>query len=105
MQIERRGPPSNLCRFPLERTMTALPFPETTPSGPAVGNGPIRFGSEEHKRFFCTLLLGTFNPYRPAVIDWPTLEPETQVRLTALSLWDSAVQTENRAGMTVCPYA
>jgi len=85
--------------------MTALPFPEIPPSGPAVGDGPIRFGSEEHKRLFCTMLLDTFNPYRPAVIDWPTLEPETQARLTALPIWDIAVQTENRAGMNVCTYA
>jgi hypothetical protein len=85
--------------------MTALTFPEITPSGPAVGDGPIRFGSEEHKRLFCTMLLDTFNPYRPAVLDWPPLEPETQARLTALPIWDIAVQTENRAGINVCTYA
>jgi hypothetical protein len=85
--------------------MTALTFPEITPTGPEVGSGPIRFGSDAHKRLFCKTLLDTFNPYRPAVIDWPKLEPETQAKITALPIWDIAVQTENRAGLNVCTYA
>ena len=31
----------------------------------------IRPGSDAHKRLFCRTLLDTFNPYKPAVIDWP----------------------------------
>jgi hypothetical protein len=85
--------------------MTALTFPEITPGGPAVPDGAIRFGSEAHKRLFCKTLLDTFNPYRPAVIDWPKLEKATQDRITALPIWDIAVQTENRAGLNVCTYA
>jgi hypothetical protein len=85
--------------------MTALTFPEITPTGPEVGTGPIRLGSDAHKRLFCKTLLDTFNPYRPAVIDWPKLEPETQAKITALPIWDIAVQTENRAGLNVCTYA
>src|SRR5437868_4703585 len=52
--------------------MTALTFPEITGTGtgPAVPEGPVRWGSEEHKRLFCKTLLDSFNPYRPAVIDW-----------------------------------
>ena len=85
--------------------MTALTFPEITGSGPAVPEGHIRWGSDEHKRLFCKTLLDTFNPYRPAVIDWPRLEDETKARITALPIWDIAVQTENRAGLNVCTYA
>ena len=85
--------------------MTALTFPEITPTGPAVGDGAIRFGSDEHKRLFCKTLLDTFNPYRPAVIDWPKLDPETKAKITGLPIWDIAVQTENRAGLNVCTYA
>ena len=85
--------------------MTALTFPEITPTGPAVGDGAIRFGSDEHKRLFCKTLLDTFNPYRPAVIDWPKLDPETRAKITGLPIWDIAVQTENRAGLNVCTYA
>ena len=85
--------------------MTALTFPEITPSGPAVPDGRIRIGSDEHKRLFCKTLLDTFNPYRPAVIDWPKLDAATQGRITALPIWDIAVQTENRAGLNVCTYA
>ena len=85
--------------------MTALTFPEITATGPAVRAGLIRLGSDEHKRLFCKTLLDTFNPYRPAVIDWPKLEPDAQARITALPIWDIAVQTENRAGLNVCTYA
>ncbi len=69
------------------------------------GNGPIRYGSEAHKILFCRTLLDTFDPYKPAVIDWPKLDKEAQDRITALPIWDIAVQTENRAGLNVCTYA
>jgi hypothetical protein len=85
--------------------MSALTFPEISGTGPAVAEGPIRWGSEAHKRLFCKTLLDTFNPYRPAVIDWPRLDNEAKARITALPIWDIAVQTENRAGLNVCTYA
>jgi hypothetical protein len=83
----------------------AIPPDLTTNTGTWPGNGPIRLGSDEHKRLFCKTLLDTFNPYRPAVIDWPTLEKDAQDRITGLPIWDIAVQTENRAGLYVCTYA
>lgn len=66
---------------------------------------PIRFGSEAHKDLFCRLLLDSFNPYQPAVIDWPELDQDTRARLASLPIWDIAVQTENRAGLNVAAYA
>jgi len=83
----------------------AIPPDLTTNTGTWPGNGPIRLGSDEHKRLFCKTLLDTFNPYRPAVIDWPKLEKDAQDRITGLPIWDIAVQTENRAGLYVCTYA
>jgi hypothetical protein len=77
--------------------------PGTTGTWP--GGGPIKWGSDAHKRLFCKTLLDTFDPYRPAVIDWPALEPDTKARITSLPIWDIAVQTENRAGLHVCTYA
>jgi hypothetical protein len=62
-------------------------------------------GSEAHKRLFCRTLLSTFNPYKPAVIDWPKLSKEAQDRLTSLPIWDIAVQTENRASLNVGVFA
>jgi len=53
--------------------MSVLTFPEISGTGPGVGDGPIRMGSDDHKRLFCKTLLDTFNPYRPAVIDWPKI--------------------------------
>jgi hypothetical protein len=74
-------------------------------TGTMPGNGPIRYGTDEHKRLFCKTLLDTFNPYKPAVIDWPKLDKETENRITRLPIWDIAVQTENRAGLYVASYA
>jgi len=50
-------------------------------------------------------LLDTFNPYRPAVIDWPKLDAEARDRLVSLPIWDIAVQTEGRARLNVASYA
>lgn len=80
--------------------------PPELPSAPiAVPDGHVRVGSDAHKALFCKTLLETFNPYRPAVLDWPVLEPKTQAIITALPIWDMAVQTENRAGLFVSTYA
>jgi hypothetical protein len=67
--------------------------------------GPFRLGGEAHKQLFCRVLLETHNPYKPAVIDWPKLEPDALGRVTSLPIWDIAVQTEGRAGMNVKSYA
>ena len=66
--------------------------------------GPIRIGSEAHKTLFCRTLLDTFNPYKPAVIDWPRLETDARARLVDLPIWDIAVQTEGRARLNVAAY-
>ena len=84
---------------------TALVFPDLAVDVPVPAPGPIRFGSEAHKILFCRTLLDTFDPYKPAVIDWPRLDKDAQDRITALPIWDIAVQTENRAGLNVCTYA
>ena len=66
--------------------------------------GAIRIGSEAHKTLFCRTLLDTFNPYKPAVIDWPRLETDARARLVDLPIWDIAVQTEGRARLNVAAY-
>ncbi len=66
---------------------------------------PIRLGSDAHKSLFCRTLLDTFNPYKPAVIDWPKLDSETRDRLVNLPIWDIAVQTEGKAQLNVASYA
>jgi hypothetical protein len=86
-------------------TTTALTFPDLAYGAPSPAPGPIRYGSEAHKILFCRTLLDTFDPYKPAVIDWPKLDRQAQDRITALPIWDIAVQTENKAGMNVCTYA
>ncbi len=89
--------------------MTSAAFvipPELTmDTGTWPGDGPIRFGSDAHKRLFCKTLLDTHDPYRPRVLDWPRLDADAERRITALPIWDIAVQTENKAGMNVATYA
>jgi hypothetical protein len=77
----------------------------TVPMSAVFPDGPIRLGSEEHKILFCRTLLETFNPYKPAVIDWPRLDDEARDRLVSLPIWDIAVQTEGRARTNVASYA
>jgi hypothetical protein len=50
------------------------------------------------------MLLDTHNPYKPAVMAWPELSPEVLQRITALPIWDIAVQTEGRAQLQVQTY-
>jgi hypothetical protein len=65
----------------------------------------IAAGSDAHKMLFCRTLLDTFNPYKPAVIDWPKLDADIRDRLVSLPIWDIAVQTEGRARLNVAAYA
>jgi hypothetical protein len=67
--------------------------------------GPVRLGSERHKILFSRMLLDTFNPYKPAVIDWPLLDDAARERLVNLPIWDIAVQTEGKASLNVRSYA
>ena len=64
----------------------------------------IRMGSPEHRRLLSRMLLDTHDPYRPALIEWPTLAPETRDRIVSLPIWDIAVATEGRASMNVKTY-
>jgi hypothetical protein len=68
-------------------------------------SGPVRLGSDEHLMLFSRMLLDTHDPYRPAVIDWPKLEPDVRGRIVSLPIWDMAVQTEGRTGMFVKTFA
>ncbi len=67
--------------------------------------GPAKPGSVEHYRIFTSLLGATYNPYKPAVLNWPKLPSETQARITSLPIWDIAVQTENKASMRIDAFA
>ena len=71
----------------------------------SVHMGDWRVGSEIHKHEVCKMFRETFNPYRPAVIDWPELDSEELARLTSLPIWDIAVQTEGKARLSFAAYA
>ena len=67
--------------------------------------GPVTLGSARHLQMFCNFLLQTHNPYKPAVIDWPRLDPDALRRVTSLPIWDIAVQTEGHASIRVQTFA
>jgi len=71
----------------------------------AAARKALRPGSEDHKTAFCRMLLDTHNPYQPAEIIWPQLDPAARDRLVALPIWDIAVQTEGKASTRVMSYA
>lgn len=68
-------------------------------------DGPIHPGTALHRREVCRMFRETFNPYRPSVLDWPALPPETLQRITSLPIWDIAVQTEGKARLRMAAYA
>jgi len=67
--------------------------------------GPLVPGSDAHLRAMCRMFRDTFNPYRPAVLDWPRLAPEVRERIVSLPIWDIAVQTEGKARLRMAAYA
>ncbi len=77
----------------------------TTRSWTSSHVGELRLGSPVHQREVCKMFRETFNPYRPAVIDWPKLGPDMLQRVTSLPIWDIAVHTEGRARLRFASYA
>ena len=67
--------------------------------------GAWRPGDTNQREAFCRMLLETFNPYKPSVIEWPMLDAETLHREITLPIWDIAVQTEGRARLRILSYA
>jgi hypothetical protein len=68
-------------------------------------NKRIKYGSDEHKQMMCRMFEDTFNPYRPSVLKWPTLDEAALHRITSLPIWDIAVQTEGKARLRMAAYA
>lgn len=68
-------------------------------------DGPIRIGSDLHLRELCRMFHDTFNPYRPALLEWPQLESAALQRIISLPIWDIAVQTEGKARLRMAAYA
>ncbi|TAK99249.1 MAG: ferritin-like domain-containing protein [Rhodospirillaceae bacterium] len=67
--------------------------------------GPVKIGSEEHKSMFCRMLLDTFDPYKPAELEWPELTGDALARITGMPFWTVAVETEDKASVHVAKQA
>jgi hypothetical protein len=57
----------------------------------------LAVGSEEHKQLFCRTLIDTHDPYDPADIVWPSLDPESRRRMAVLPFWNDAMFDERNA--------
>ncbi|MDR3531795.1 MAG: ferritin-like domain-containing protein [Rhodopila sp.] len=67
-------------------------------------SGPLPIGSDHHRDAACQMFRDTFNPYKPSVIEWPSLDPDALQRLTSLPIWDIAVNTETKASARMLAY-
>src|ERR1700749_4798663 len=67
--------------------------------------GKLPIGSDAHRDAACRMFRDTFNPYKPSVIDWPKLDPDSLRRLTSLPIWGLAVSTENKARARMLAYS
>ncbi|WP_231118973.1 ferritin-like domain-containing protein [Oecophyllibacter saccharovorans] len=94
---------SHLPDAPSARTLEEVDFQARHWSSPVIG--PLTPGSPEHKKATADMFRETFNPYKPSIIDWPELDPETRERITSLPIWDIAVHTEGRARLRMAAYA
>lgn len=82
----------------------STPWSEYDSSVP-LPSGAFRLGTRDHLMLMSRTLLDTHDPYRPAVIDWPKLDPVTEAKIKSLPIWDVAVAVEERAGLNVRTYA
>lgn len=94
---------SHLPDKPSDRTLEQVDYEARHWSSPV--KGPIKPGSVEHKKAMADMFRETFNPYKPSVIPWPELDPDTLHRITSLPIWDIAVQTEGKARLRMAAYA
>ncbi|HTY51319.1 MAG TPA: hypothetical protein VMB48_16655 [Steroidobacteraceae bacterium] len=67
--------------------------------------GELTPGTPEHARAVMRMFQETFNPYRPAAIEWPVLPQDARARVVNLPIWDIAVQTEGKASRRMLAYA
>jgi hypothetical protein len=67
--------------------------------------GRMRPRDQHYYEMMTSLLKATYNPYKPAVLNWPKLDAEALARITSLPIWDIAVQTEIKASMRIEAFA
>lgn len=71
-----------------------------TSSTVVLGSG-LRLGSDEHKELFCRVFVDTHLRYDVSTMAWPALTAEDQQTLSALPVWDDAVNTERETAVLV----
>jgi hypothetical protein len=65
-----------------------------------MSNG-LKLGSEEHKKLLCRMFIDTHDPFQPAEIRWPELDPESLQRLKDMPVWNEATRTEAATAVKV----
>ena len=63
------------------------------------------YGTQEHKELFCRTFMDTHKVFKFEDLPWPDLSEETIKKLTAFSIWNHAVHTENQVFVKIKAYA
>lgn len=61
----------------------------------------LKIGSQEHKELLCRTFIDTHDPFQPAQIQWPELDPESLQRLKDMPVWNEATRTEAATAVKV----
>jgi hypothetical protein len=61
----------------------------------------LKIGSQEHKELLCRTFIETHDPFQPAQIQWPELDPESLQRLKDMPVWNEATRTEAATAVKV----
>ena len=65
----------------------------------------MKIGSETHKELFCQSFMESYLEYEPEQLPWPHADNTTLERLRSIPFWQTALDTERKAGVLVGAYA
>jgi len=65
----------------------------------------MRYGSDEHKTFFCRAFIKTHKALQPADLPWPELSASVIQKLAGFGIWDHAIHSEKQVAAKLSAYA
>lgn len=65
----------------------------------------MKIGSQAHKELFCRSFMESHLEYEPESLSWPQVDSVVLERLRGIPFWQTALETEQKAGNLVTAYA
>jgi len=65
----------------------------------------MKIGSQAHKELFCRSFIESHLKYEPEHLPWPQIDGAVLERLRGIPFWETALTTEQRAGVLVTAFA